>query len=142
MLDYELGALSIRPLRRVIRKDATSALFILWIQILKPLLGLAWSIFRKIILLFKIYMENGIYRRIGKKWPDFLTTLVERGFDPLNFQRKMGRALRDSTLLHDKVDFKSLALVLCLVILVSLFGNNWFLGAIFIVFYFCVCALE
>ena len=76
MLDYQLGALSIRPPRRVLIKEATSALFIFWIQILKPLLGLAWSIFRKIILLFKIYMENGIYRRIGKKWPDFLTTLI------------------------------------------------------------------
>ena len=40
------------------------------------LLGLAWSFFRKTFFVFIIYIENGVYRTIGKKWPEFLTTLV------------------------------------------------------------------
>ena len=43
---------------------------------LGALLGLAWSFFRKTFFVFIIYIENGVYRRIGKKWPEFLTTLV------------------------------------------------------------------
>ena len=74
--DSELSALTIWPQRQMMKISVIFALFILWIQFLRPLLGLAWSIFRKVLMLFEIYMENGVYRRIGKKWPDFLTTLL------------------------------------------------------------------
>ena len=76
VLDCELSALSIWPLRQVLGSGLICAIFIFWIQILKPLLALAWSFFRKILFLFEIYMGNGNYRRIGKKWHDFLITLL------------------------------------------------------------------
>ena len=81
MPDSELSALSIGPLIQIMKGSITFALFILWIQFLRPLLRLAWSIFRKVLKLFEIYVENGVYGRIGKKWPDFLTTLSSRWGD-------------------------------------------------------------
>lgn len=91
------------------------------------------------------YFRNSIWRFLGGAGGGEVST-------PSIFcWRKMGRATTSSSssLLHDKVDFKSCAA--CTLfdfwsvsisdcsLYCAVFGNNWFLGAIFIVFIFESC---